>query len=108
VAAVHGEDEVEAVEVGAPHLARDAGDVDAVPRAHLDGARVRPVARVEVVGARGVDLEGACEAGRPREVDEDRLGQGRAADVARADEEEAHAGRIVPARALQDSARSAV
>lgn len=78
----------EAAEVGGLHLtpAQD-GDVDAVLARHGLGARVRRRADVPVAGAGGIDNDVQLQA--TGLFTEGRLGQGRATDVAEADEEDA-------------------
>lgn len=63
-------------------------DVDVVECGGLDGAGVWGVAGVVVGGAAGVDVVVGCEIGLVDEVLEDAVGEGGAADVSEADEED--------------------
>ena len=86
---IHGEDQVKAIKVGIDHRAGDGVDDESVFPAHASGARVGLVAFVIAVGARRVDFEMRQHARLLGQRPEQGFGQGRATDVARADEQQA-------------------
>lgn len=89
VRAVHGEDEFEALEVGAGvEPACDGDEFDTVGAGDGCGACVGAFADVPRAGAAGIDLESVAQAACMSEVEEDALGERGSADVAEADEEE--------------------
>ena len=90
VFAVHGQHEVEALEVLRGHLARGPLDDDVARPGGGHRARVGRVARVPAAGAGAVDRDGPLEALRAQQPAHDRLGGRRATDVAHADEEDPH------------------
>src|SRR5262249_51056726 len=92
MAAVHGQHEVEALEIPVLHRPRDRGHLHTVALAHAPCAGIRAVALVVVVGARGVDRQAVGKALFPGQPPQDGLGQRRAADVPGADEQHAVAG----------------
>jgi len=88
IAAVHGENQFEAVKIGWLHPAgAQVGDVDAMLAGHLDRPAVGRMAVVPAPGARGIG--GICigPAGLRRQMAENAFGEGRAADIAETDEQ---------------------
>lgn len=90
VARVHRDDVGEAFGVcGGIELAGAlGGDVDTVDGGDLDGAGVWWVADMPITGAAGVDVELVGEVALVDEVLENAVGEGGAADVSEADEED--------------------
>src|SRR5688572_32969358 len=85
VPAVHGEDEIEIVEVALPDLARTLRAQVVAPALRVVlGAIVRRLADVPVAEAGGLDAQ--LQACFFRQSSKDRLGRGRATDIAGADE----------------------
>lgn len=87
--AVHGQDEVEAFEVAGGHLSRaQCRQVVAANGRVPAAARVRRIAHVVVVGAGGLHVDAALQAGLLHGMPQDALGGGAAADVAGADHQD--------------------
>ena len=85
---VHGEDEVEGLEVIQAELPGVAADLVAALADGAGHAGVRGFAAVEADGARGVDLDAAGESGFFHDVAKDVFSGGGAADVSHADKED--------------------
>jgi len=86
---IHAEDEVETVEIGLRHLSgAQPGEVDAVTPADFDRTRIGRIADMPCARSRRIDFEAAGRAGGFDNVAKDGFRQGRAAYVAKADEED--------------------
>jgi hypothetical protein len=90
VTSVHGENQVETVEVGIDHGTGQGVDAQAVLPAHTTGPGVSRLALVIAMCARGVDDEVLPDARGLRERGKESLREGRAADVAGTDKKEMH------------------
>src|SRR3972149_7929222 len=89
VRAVHGEQEIEAGVIGARDLPRAlAGDVDAAPSRRTLRARVRCLADMPIAETGRVDVEEKAHALILGDAAENAFGHGRAADIAKTNEEE--------------------
>tara|TARA_R110000868_G_scaffold21214_2_gene88383 strand:- start:2639 stop:2950 length:312 start_codon:yes stop_codon:yes gene_type:complete len=93
VAPVHGEDVVEVVEILGPGLAAaQVRQVDAPAPGGVPGAVVRRRVDVPAAGAGGIGFDDGVQALPADQLAEYALGRGRAADVAKADEQNVDQG----------------
>lgn len=92
---VHGNDQVEPVEVLIHHRPRGGIDVEPVLPSHASRARVGPLSLMKPVGSRRIHDEARAQPRLSGKRFEDRLGQRRPTDVSGADEEDAR-GRQEP------------
>ncbi|EGL66226.1 protein tyrosine phosphatase [Agrobacterium sp. ATCC 31749] len=84
---VHGEDEVEGLEISPRHLSCPlSGNIDAVSPRHGDRSRIGCVARMPAAGAGGINGDPVGHAFTIGEVSQNPFGKRRAADIAHADE----------------------
>lgn len=86
---VHGEDEIEGVQIAGDHLAGAAGEIVAAGDGGGAHAGVGAVTLVHADGAGGIDFDLIGEAGGGDHLGQDAFTGGRTADVAHTDEEDA-------------------
>lgn len=80
---VHGEDEVEGLEISPRHLSCPlSGNIDAVSPRHGDRSRIGFVARMPAAGAGGINGDPVGHAFTIGEVSQNPFGKRRAADIA--------------------------
>jgi len=91
IVAIHAEQKIKPVEIGARHLAgAQPFKVDAVATGYIHGASVRRLALVPVAGARGIDVELRLRPICDDDVAEHAFRQWRTADIAKTDEQDRH------------------